>query len=477
MPVYQRMKLNKNILYTLMFMLLVASCTNNSNEDANASEIKEVLDLDSTSKRNKLVALIDNSSTSYFVFRGEAMGFEYELLSRFSEFIGVDLEIKIIENLDSVDYRLNNFDGDIIAANLTVTKERTNYMSFSKPILTSKQVLVQHKGKGRELVKSLSQLIDSTVFVRKQSSFYGRLLNLSEEIGGNLTIKPVPGDVTVEKLIERVNEGEINFTVADEHVAKINKAFFRNIDIKTPISLDQQMAWAVRKDSPVLLDSINSWLDDFKNTLEFRMIYLKYFGNTSLYRSRLKNELFTPKSGTLSPYDEAVKVHAEAISWDWRLITSLIYQESGFDQYSESWTGASGLMQLMPSTAESLGIDSLSDPEENIEAGIKYIAWLDKQFVDKVPDSLERQKFILAAYNVGLGHVFDAIRLAQKHNLDSATWNNNVAEMLKNKSIPDYYQDDVVYYGYCRGSEPFKYVIEVMERFEHYKNITETQDN
>ena len=203
------------------------------------------------------------------------------------------------------------------------------------------------------------------------------------------------------------------------------------------------------------------------------MIYLKYFGNTKLYRTRLNSELFTPKSGSLSPYDEIVKRYASTINWDWRLITSLIYQESGFDHYSESWTGASGLMQLMPSTAESYGIDSLSAPEDNIQAGIKYLEWLDKQFIDKVPDSLERKKFILAAYNVGLGHVFDAMRLATKFELNPEFWESNVAEMLKNKSIPEYYKDDVVYYGYCRGSEPFNYVKEVLERFEHYKNITE----
>lgn len=469
------MNLNKYTFLIILTLTILTSC--NERRDAKLSpEVSQVFDLDSIQKREKLVALVDNSSTSYFVFRGEPMGYEYELLSKFSEFIGVELEVHVIENLDSVEYQLNEFEGDLIAANLTVTKARTEIMSFSDPILFSKQVLVQHNNSKRELIKTASQLIDSVIYVRKQSSFYQRLIHLSEEIGGNLIIKEVSGEVTVEELIEQVNRGEIGFTVADEHVAKINKAFYRNIDIRTPISLDQQIAWAVRKDSPILLDSINSWLSEFKNTLEFRLIYLKYFGNTKLYRSRLKNELFTAKSGSLSPYDDAVKDYSDRIGWDWRMITSLIYQESGFDHYSESWTGASGLMQLMPNTAESFGIDSLSAPEQNIEAGIKYIAWLDKQFIEKVPDSLERKKFILAAYNVGLGHVFDAIRLAQKNDLDSALWDNNVAEMLKNKSIPEYYKDEVVYYGYCRGNEPYKYVKEIMERFEHYKNITENQE-
>jgi len=109
-------------------------------------------------------------------------------------------------------------------------------------------------------------------------------------------------------------------------------------------------------------------------------------------------------------------------------------------------------MQLMPSTAAEYGLDSTASPEQNIIAGIDYINWLNNQFKDKVDDIEERKKFILAAYNVGLGHVFDAIRLAEKNELNSQIWKDNVAIMLLNKSKPDYYKDDVVHYGYCRGS-------------------------
>ncbi|KAA3650638.1 MAG: lytic transglycosylase F [Bacteroidetes bacterium] len=471
------MKLNKYLSLIFCCLYLLFACQPTETENASKLKEKTAFDLDSIRKRGKLIALVDNSSTSYFVYKGKPMGFEYDLLTKFADYIDLELEVKFISNLDSVANELFLKKADIIAANLTVTKERKKFLSFSNQILASKQVLVQQLNKSRKLIESPSELIDSTIYVRKASSFYQRLVHLSEEIGGNLKIKTVPGNVTVEQLIKKVNDGEIAFTVADEHVAKINKAFYRNIDIKTAISLEQKLAWAVRPKSKVLLDSINNWLNKYKHTLEFRMFYLKYFGNTQLYRSRLNSELFTPKSGTLSPYDDAIKEYSSFIKWDWRLVTSLIYQESGFDPNSNSWTGASGLMQLMPNTAESYGIDSLSDPEDNIEAGIQYISWLDKQFVEKVTDSTERIKFILAAYNVGLGHVFDAMRLAEKYHLNPQIWEDNVAEMLKNKSIPEYYKDEVVYYGYCRGSEPYDYVKEILDRFEHYKNITSSTNN
>ena len=165
----------------------------------------------------------------------------------------------------------------------------------------------------------------------------------------------------------------------------------------------------------------------FKKTTAYRVIYLKYYGNTSLYKQRVNSNSFTSKSGQISPYDEVVKKHAIQVGWDWRLLISLIYQESQFDPESSSWLGAQGLMQLMPATAKEYGLDSSATPEQNISAGMNYLKWLDRQFEEKIEDPEERKKFILAAYNVGLGHVFDAIRLAKKYQLNPEIWKDNVA--------------------------------------------------
>ena len=128
-------------------------------------------------------------------------------------------------------------------------------------------------------------------------------------------------------------------------------------------------------------------------------------------------------------------------------------------------------MQLMPSTAKMFGVDSLSSPEQQIEAGIKFIQWLDKQIPEEITNEGERIKFILAAYNVGLAHVFDARRLAVKYHSDPNIWTGSVDTFLKQKSNPKFYRDSVVRYGYCRGEEPYNFVIEIMDRFDHYKNL------
>ncbi len=462
----------------LCIIILIISCQSNvEHQNKKDKWIAQAASLNNIIKSNKIRALVDNSNTSYFVFKGQAMGFEFELLNAFANHLDVELEIEVIENLDSIFNRFDAKEADIIAANLTVTKERRKAVLFSNAIIQSRQVLVQHLERGRKIVRKLSALIDSTVHVRRNSSFYERLTHLSEEIGGNINIETVPGTTPVEKLIEKVNQGDIHYTIADEHIAKINKAYFRKIDIKTPISLEQQVAWALPLGSDELRDTLNKWLESYSKTIAFRMTYLKYFGNTKIFRNRLNSELFTPKSGQISPYDEVIKSHIHQLGWDWLLVVSLIYQESGFDHYKEAWTGASGLMQLMPNTAESFGLDSNSGPEENIRAGINYLKWLDTQFEVKVEDSLDRIPFVLAAYNVGLGHVFDAIRLAEKFGFDPKKWDNNVEEMILKKSEPEYYKDEVVYYGYCRGSETFKYVREVFDRYQHYVNIIQLGDH
>jgi membrane-bound lytic murein transglycosylase F len=436
-------------------------------------------DLKEIKEKGELRALVDNSTTSYFVYKGRPMGFEYELLSRFAEHIGVNLQVIPTHDLENIFNDLNELRGDIIAANLTITKPRREKVAFSMPILRSRQVLVQRQAQpqdikqGKLLVTHPTELVDKEVYVHKGSSFYRRLQHLSDEIGSDIYIKEVAGNISVEKLIQKVSEGEIDYTVADEHVAKINNAYYHNLHIKTPISLEQQAAWAVRKESPELLLAIDEWLKDFKKTVDFRVIYLKYYGNTGLYRERVRSDLFTARSGKISQYDELIKKEAERLGWDWRLLASLIYQESRFDHHAESWVGAKGLMQLMPTTLAEYGLDETAGPAANVHAGVDYLLWLDKQFAEKVENPKERVKFILAAYNVGLGHVFDAMRLAEKYGLNPKLWYQNVAKMMLKKSDEKYYSDEVVHYGYCRGTEPYQYVNEIFHRYNDYRNVME----
>lgn len=171
-----------------------------------------------------------------------------------------------------------------------------------------------------------------------------------------------------------------------------------------------------------------------------------------------------------------IRKYSDSIKWDWRLLASLICQESRFDPNVRSWAGAYGLMQIMPVTGRNFGIDITSSPENNMKAGILYINWLHSIFDPKISDENERLYFILAAYNAGPGHILDAMKLARKNGKDPEKWYGNVALWLLKKSDPRYFNDIVVKNGYFRGTESVNFVNKVLDRFEHYKNIIPTKN-
>jgi membrane-bound lytic murein transglycosylase F len=321
----------------------------------------------------------------------------------------------------------------------------------------------------RHLLRNQLELNDKVVYVRSNSSYATRLRNLSEEIGGGIRIIEKE-NYSEEQLIALVARGEIDYTVCDENVAKVNSTYYPNLDVQTAISFPQNLAWGVPEKADSLLVVVNNWLRDFKNTLDYNLIYNKYFRNRKSALIR-KSDYYSISSGKISPYDEIIKQHSEDIDWDWRLLASLIFQESRFNPTAESWAGAYGLMQLMPSVVKRFDVTDKTSPSQNIRGGVDFLQWLDEQIRKRgIKDEKERIKFILASYNVGLGHVLDARRLTEKYDGSPDKW-ENVKEYILKKSNPEYYKDEVVYYGYCRGIETYNYVEEILDRYEHYKNL------
>jgi membrane-bound lytic murein transglycosylase F len=353
--------------------------------------------------RGKLVALTGYSTTSYFIYKGTPMGFEYDLLKELANHLDVQLEIVVVQDLNEVFNMLNNGEADIIAHNLTITKERDEKVDFTYPINMTRQVLVQNKPRGWEkmqpqaleksLIRNPLSLINKEVYVRRESAYYSRLTHLSEEIGGDIKIVEVPGDIETEELISKVASGEIPYTVADENIALINRAYYPSLDISTPISFPQRISWAVRESSPELLKEVNKWIKQLKKQPAFASIYNKYYKSKKATDHLAKCNRKANCGRNISPFDKIISKHAKSLGWDWRLLASLIYQESKFNPHAKSWVGASGLMQLMPQTGQRFGAANLTDPEQSIIAGVNYIKWLDKYWKKKVPDKAERIKF------------------------------------------------------------------------------------
>ena len=290
-----RVSYNSILLVITILTVYLFSCQTRKKNPAETDQIVKKPDniiLNKILKEKKLIATTDYNSTNYFVYRGEPMGYQYELLKSFTKFLGVKLEIKIINNLESSFDCLNEDECDLIAVGLTVTKERSNIVDFSSPLSQTRQVLVQRKPDNwrkmrtmdeinSHLIRNPLNLAGKTIYIQKNTIFYSRLNNLSDEIGADINIIEHP-DATVEELITMVSKGEIDYTVCDEHIALVNKKYYPDIDVRTPISFPQHIAWAVKKGANGLLDTINFWLEEFIKTRTSAFLYNKYFRNSYL---------------------------------------------------------------------------------------------------------------------------------------------------------------------------------------------------
>lgn len=459
------------------FLFLVLSCEERKESSSYFADLGEIIE------KGELIAITSYSPISYFVYRGEAMGYEYELLQLYGAHLGLPVTIKLARDFDEMIEMLERGEGDLIAYGLTITSERREHLAFTDPFNTTRQVLVQRKPDGwrqmmlhrieQVLVRNPIDLAGDTVHVRRGSAYVSRLKNLSSEIGSDIHIVEADRGVTTEELIAMVAEGQIRYTVADENIAAIQSAYYRDLDISTAISLPQQTAWAMRPSSAKLLESVNEWLGAAREEVDFYVIYNKYFENRRAFRSRYASDYFLLAGDKISPYDDLFRANAARLGWDWRLFAALAYQESRFDPNATSWAGAIGLMQLMPRTALEFGATDSYNPVQNVSAGAAFISWLDDYWKQHIEDPSERLLFVIASYNAGHGHVQDARRLAAAHDVDPDIWHGHVENYMLKKSNPEYYNREEVRFGYASGIEPVNYVNNIFEIYNHYKLFVE----
>jgi membrane-bound lytic murein transglycosylase F len=334
--------------------ILGAGCGDDS-ESSRTQENESLItnymaDLTEIKQRGTLRAMTTYSATSYFLYRGEPMGYEYELLERFADYLDVELEIVVSDDIDSMFYHLNNGEIDLIAHGLTITQERKEMVSFSDYLYLVNQVLVQRKPENwrelrwnvieRDLIKDPIELIGDTVSVRKNTSYLARIENLSEEIGGEIFVDTLPGRLSTDEIIQMVVNDEIKYTIADNNIAAINSSYYPILNIDVPISFSQRIGWAVNKNSEELLLAMNNWIGGMKKQTDYYVIYNKYFKNKRDFRRRVKSEFYSINNNRISEYDHLIQKYSDKIGWDWRLLASLVYQESRFEPEASSWAEA-----------------------------------------------------------------------------------------------------------------------------------------
>lgn len=426
--------------------------------------------------RGVLVAVTNCSEINYNMYNAHPSGFEYELLKGFCDDHKLKLEMVLHDNIDSCFMLLDSGKVDVVATGMGLTKELKRHYFLTNPIFSQKSVLVQRMPKGwgsmsteneveSQLLRSPLDLAGKTIHVAKGNHEAKVLEYLSEVIADTIYVVECDTLNSIE-LMRMVYDGAIDYTVVDEYIAKMASYGLSNLDIKLAVSVDQPIGWVLRQEADSsVVNAFNDWIARAEKK-HLRHIMFRYLQNGRYISSRRE-----ASNNHLSSYDSDIKVTAQKIGWDWRLLAALIYQESRFKADLESDKGAFGLMQLMPSVMSRYGIDYDSSPREQIEAGGKLIKFLDKALENKVADSVERVKFVLAAYNAGLGHVLDAQRLAQKYGKAPDLWDDNVDYFILNKS--NYISDTCCKAGFLRGGQTYRFVEDIMERYQNYKTLME----
>ncbi|WP_245560579.1 transporter substrate-binding domain-containing protein [Colwellia piezophila] len=410
-----------------------------------------------------------NSPETYFLWRGELLGFEYELMRKFADIHKVKLVIVVADSYDEMLELLAEGKGDIIAAGLSRTKVRAKQITQAK-LATSlrynrvKEQLVAHQDSLP--IHELADLKGRTITLRKSSSFWTTGQRLAKDFGAKIII--ANEDVATEILISQVADKEIDLTIADSNLIAIESSFRTQIITPLTFKEDVPYAYLVRQSNPQLLAYLNEFIRKYYRGTFYNVVKNKYFYNEKLLESHKKYRLVS--GSTLSPYDDIVRSHVQPYNFDWRLIVSQMYQESRFNPLATNSTGAFGLMQMLPKTAKELGVDNLKDPEQAIASGVQYLDWTRDRFSKDLPIQ-EQIFFSLASYNAGFGHVKDAQRLARELGLRSDIWFNNVEKAMLLLQRRHYYKK--ARYGYVRGREPVNYVRDIHQRYLSYIRITE----
>jgi len=412
-----------------------------------------------------ITVLTRNNANCYYTYRDNPCGFEYDLAKAFSDYLGVELKVATPAWVE-LPKILNNGGGDFIATSLSISQSREELLDFSDGYLNVQQKAILHTTNHR--IRKIDDLKGKTIHVRRGTSYEERLNELQEQ-GLDITIR-LYDDTPTEEFIRMIAEKEIEVTIADTNIALLNRRYYPDVKLAFPIEEPQPLGWCVRKGEKALLMEINKFFKKIKANGTFAKIYEKYYANIEIFDYVDLKKFHIRLKTRLPKYAEIIKNAAGKYSFDWRLIAAVIYQESHFNPKAKSHTGVEGLMQLTQNTAIEMGVEDRRDPEQSIMGGVKYIKKLYERFDEaRNPDRL---LIALASYNVGRGHILDAQKIAKDREFDPNSW-SALEQILPLLRYPKYYKK--TRYGYCRGTEPVRYINRILTYYDILKKESTTK--
>jgi membrane-bound lytic murein transglycosylase F len=413
-------------------------------------------------KSGELIVVTRNNGNCYYLYRDEPMGFEYELAKAFAEHLGVRLKIKIAHQWNDLIPEVLSGKSALIAASMTATAPRKKRIGFSDPYMTIRQHLITHRDNVH--IDAIEEIGERAIHVREGTSYQERLQQLQRD-GHGFRIALAP-NVPTEELIRRVAMKEIDFTVADDNIALLNRRYYPQIVISTAINPHQGLAWGIHPKAHRLAAEINRFFKKIQTDGRFSEIYERYYGDVSNFDYVDLRTYHRRITSRLPRFEGIIREAAAKHGFDWRLIAAQTYQESHLRVWARSHAGAYGLMQLTRSTAKSLGVTDIYAPEQNIPAGVRHLKDLYNHYKEIEGD--DRLWIALAAYNIGMGHIQDARDLTRDRgeNPDSWTALKKTLPLLSQKA---FYKGSR--YGFCRGEEPVDYVRQIRLYYDILKRM------
>ncbi|HEY1383681.1 MAG TPA: lytic transglycosylase F [Dongiaceae bacterium] len=429
-------------------------------------------DLDGMRRRGRIRILVPYSKTFYFIdIGGKQFGITYEAGRAFEDWLNKEDKAKTLRtsvvfipvSRDRLLPGLLDGTGDIAAGNLTITDERLKAVDFANPLAKGiREILVT--GPAAPQVSSLDDLGGKDIFVRSSSSYFEHLqaINQKRVADGKqpIQVSELDEELEDEDVMEMVNAGLLPWCIVDQHKAKVWSTVFTSMVLRSDIAIHEngEIAWAIRKNSPLLHAMLDKFADTHRIGTTFgNMLKNKYTGNQSpVFRATSDDEL--------KKFEQLValfKQYGQQYRFDELMLAAQGYQESKLDQTARSPRGAVGVMQLLPSTAAdpAIGITGIeNDPDRNINAGVKYLRLLvDKYLDDPALDDKNRTLMAFAAYNAGPGNLRKFRQLAAKSGLDPNIWFGNVEHAAA----------DIV------GRETVQYVANIYKYYVAYRLATE----
>ena len=410
-----------------------------------------------TQSDDTLRVLLYAHSSDYFMFRSTPIGFQYELLNALAKGLDMKLDLTLNGNPDEVYSQAFGNRYDIVAMDFKKNHFVAQLLTLSLPHSQSHPVLIER----------VPEEGDSTAH---------RILYVPAQFSSQISTDSLPdpsswvtaysSELTTEEMFDLLQKKKMDYIVSDYQTAITLLPFYSDLQMSRQIGEDFDRSWVLNDYNDELNQRINSWLAEYKQSKEYEKLCKKYFSPHSKVLNYTSPQT---RSKRISPYDRELKKYAKPYRIDWRLVASIIYQESKFQSNLVGMGGSFGLMQLMPATAARYGITPESSPEEQIKGGIQLIAQLKRRYRN-VENDEDRLYFICAAYNAGSGHIQDAQRLCEKYGEDKYVW-NNVAKYLELKSESQHYNDPVVKLGYYPGRHTVKYAERVIARYNGYKTM------